>query len=124
MDCEHVALALILPSLFNEYEYNPEIDPDTDEPMEDPTFEIGLDTLIEALNVFGSGGGNIPALSEKNSKRGWKERRDDGDNNDDDDGGGSVRNEPLRTSWARGNEKMTMMKMTYGGRGDTIRLIL
>lgn len=61
--------------------------------------------------------------SEKSIKRGWKDKKDDGDNNDDDDGG-SVRNERARTPWARGNEKVTMMKLTYGGKGDSIRLIL
>lgn len=119
----HPALAVILPSLFNEYDYNPGIDSDTGEPLEDPTFEIGLDTLIEALNVFGSGGGNIPVPSEKNSKRGWKDKKDDGDN-DDDDGRGSARPERARTPWTRGNEKVTMMKLTYGGKGDAVRLIL
>lgn len=107
-------------SLFEEYEYNPEQD---DLEQDDaPSFEVGLDTLLEALNVFGSGGGNFPALSEKSNRRGWKDRKDDNDENNNDRG--STRPEPAKNLWLRGGERITHVKITYGGRGDTLKLIL
>ena len=115
-----IANAVVLSSLFEEYEYNPEQD-DLQEPKA-PSFEIGIDTLLEALNIFGSGGGNLPALSEKGSKRGWKDRKDDNEEIDDDRR--SLRPEPGKNLWLRGGERITHVKMTYGGRGDTLKLIL
>jgi len=111
---------MVLSSLFEEYEYNPE--QDGSEQPDAPSFEIGLDTLLEALNVFGSGGGNLPALSDRSGRRSWKDRKDDNDENDDDRG--SVRAEPAKNLWLRGGERITHVKITYGGRGDTLKLIL
>ena len=103
---------------FDEYEYSPVDDGDIAVPS--TTFEIALDTLLECLNVFGSGGGTIlPAPSEKNGKRGWHNKGDDEDNDDRPNRTGA-----LKTSWNKGAEKVTMMKMTYQDTGYPLTLIL
>lgn len=89
---------------------------------ENPCFEISLSTLIESLNVFGSGSGNAPALSEKGAKRGWKDRdRDNGSGDEGEDVGGG------RSLWAglgRGGDKVTTMKMVFEAPGEPVKLYM
>ncbi|KAF8321651.1 Rad1-domain-containing protein, partial [Clavulina sp. PMI_390] len=110
--------AIILPSLFDEWEFNPNLEPEHPK----PTFEIPLNTMIEALNIFGSGSGNPPAVSDKARAKGWKSTRDDAGS--DDEGDGMEAPKPPVRLWGKFGEKRTMLKMTYGGWGDPIRLLL
>jgi cell cycle checkpoint protein len=106
-----------LRGLFDEYEYNYPAE-DDEIAVPSTTFEIALDTLVECLNIFGSGGGVIiPAPSEKNGKRGWHNKGDDNDDRPN-------RTGALKTSWNKGAEKVTMMKMTYQDTGYPLTLIL
>lgn len=105
--------------MFDEYEYTP--DPESADENGDEVVEIGLDTMLEALNIFGSGSGNVQATSERTAKRGWKDKKDEPRDHDDD---AAVRAEPVKTLWSRGGDKVTIMKMVYEARGEPLKLIL
>lgn len=118
--CLPLAEALIFRTMFDEYEYTP--DPESADENGDEVVEIGLDTMLEALNIFGSGSGNVQAASERTAKRGWKDKKDEP--RDDGDDAASVRAEPTKTMWSRGGDKVTIMKMVYEARGEPLKLIL
>jgi cell cycle checkpoint protein len=117
----HTAKAYILRGLFDEYKYNPLADETESIDVPSSTFEIGLDTLLECLNIFGSGGGSTFLVhSEKNGKRGWHNKSDDNEDNED----RPNQTGALKPSWNKGVEKVTMMKMTYQDTGYPLVLIL
>ena len=121
-----IATAYILPALFDEYEY------DQDQAGDEISFEIGLDTFLEAINIFGSGGGNVAPISEKTARRGWRDRDRDGENErnedrdrDEDDGPNAARTRPGSVSWGKGGAKAcTTMTMTFEGPGCPLKLFL
>ncbi|KAF9505833.1 hypothetical protein BS47DRAFT_1306090, partial [Hydnum rufescens UP504] len=116
-----LAKAYILRGLFDEYKYNHLADETEGIDVPSSTFEIGLDTLLECLNIFGSGGGSaFLAHSEKGGKRGWHNKSDDNEDNED----RPNRTGALKPSWNKGVEKVTMMKMTYQDTGYPLVLIL
>jgi hypothetical protein len=122
-----LAVAYIFPSLFDEFEYNLE----DGNGVEESAIEIGLDTFLEAINIFGSGFGTVQQLSERSAKRGWRGDRAGEDENDDEDGAHRLTRDTRAPGGAGGGgamwgkkEKATMMTMTYEGQGYPVKLIL
>jgi cell cycle checkpoint protein len=133
------ARAYIPLSLFDEYKYKP--DPteahssQDEEPYEEPitTFTVSLDTLLECLNIFGTGSSFLSQASMENQKRKkWKHDSDDSDGGRGDRGKGGGRrgggppkgNTTINQFFWSNNEKKTGMRMTYAGLGHPLTLIL
>lgn len=133
------ARAYIPLSLFDEYTYRP--DPQDasssqgEEADEEPmtTFTISLDTLLECLNIFGTGSSFLSQASMENQKRKkWKHDSDDSDDGRGNHGKGRGRrgggppkgNTTIDQFFWSSNEKKTGMRMTYAGSGHPLTLIL
>lgn len=117
--------------MFDEYKYNPLIQEDQpsqdSENDTDPStmFEISLDTLLECLNIFGTGFSAISQFAlENRKKKSWKRESDD-----------SGEDRPRRKKGPKGNAtldqyfssvggKKTGMRLSYRGAGYPLVLIL
>lgn len=131
----HSARAYIPLSLFDEYTYNPEPqeepssqDSDADgEPI--TTFTISLDTLLECLNIFGTGSSSLSQASmEGRKKKKWKQDSDDSDEGKggrrQGRNGGQRANATIDQFFWSNNEKKTGMRMSYVRSGHPLTLIL
>ncbi|KAF8579470.1 Rad1-domain-containing protein [Ramaria rubella] len=130
-----VARAYVPFSMFDEYKYNPppqdlsssqDADPE-DEPS--TTFEISLDTLLECLNIFGTGAASSSHMSFENRKR--KKWKHDSDDSDEGRGRGREKrgrppkgNATIDQFFSSSGEKKTSMRMTYAGVGNPLTLVL
>lgn len=117
--------------MFDEYKYNPLIQEDqpsqVSENDADPStmFEISLDTLLECLNIFGTGFSAISQFAlENRKKKSWKRESDE-----------SGEDRPRRKKGPKGNAtldqyfssvggKKTGMRLSYRGAGYPLVLIL
>ncbi|KAF9228751.1 Rad1-domain-containing protein [Gyrodon lividus] len=102
------------------------------------TFEIPLTTLIECLNIFGTANMSSSSSGVSKGKR-WR-REDDASDEDTGDGRGHANNR--RVTWSNnnnrdnangtnrldryfgGSEKRTSMRLSYGGPGYPLTLLL
>ncbi|KAH7910613.1 Rad1/Rec1/Rad17 [Hygrophoropsis aurantiaca] len=111
-----------------------------DDPEDDrsTSFEIPLNTLIECLNIFGTA--NLSAATSSAKTKKWRRGEDESDNerggdNEDNRGGGRGRHRQRESSNAPNNsrleqyfganhEKRTSMRLSYGGSGYPLTLLL
>lgn len=131
-----IARAYIPVSLFDDFKYTPppqdkEEQPSSQDSEADPgtMFAISLETLLECLNIFGTGGSGISQSSlENRKKKKWKH-----DSDDSDDGGGRRQhkrngipkgNTTLDQFFFTGGGKKTGMRLSYAGAGHPLVLIL
>lgn len=139
-----IANAYIPREIFDEYHYNPE-NSENDQPesqtqhgawqesdKEEPTlFYIHLNTVLECLNIFGSGTSTLLYGNGNNDKRRkrWAGQSDD---SDEDQGQNERRkknvlpkgNTTLDRFFPSSDGKKTGMRMTYAGQGHPLVLIL
>jgi cell cycle checkpoint protein len=119
-------IAYIPKQMFDEeYTYHSSSSEDSqqaDETTLPDTFEIRLDALLECLNIFGSAGSssassNLSSLQQR-GRGGWKGRSgEDGEAR----GGSRFRDE---FKGGAGEGKGTAMRMTYGGNGYPLTVLL
>jgi cell cycle checkpoint protein len=132
----HTARAYIPFSLFDEYKYKPDPHEAQSSQDADPegevitTFTIPLDTLLECLNIFGTGSSSLSQASLESRKR--KKWKKDSDESDEDKGrrgkgrkGGPPKgNATIDQYFWSNSEKKTGMRMSYSGSGHPLTLIL
>ena len=119
------ATAYVFKNIFDEYTYQPApLSPSPTQDSEQPnnvTFEIQINTLIECLNIFGSGGISHPISGTRHKK--W--RKDDGGNSDGEDDHGNRNAGPIDKYFGVGGpEKRTSMRMSYVGIGHPLTLLV
>ena len=89
--------------------------------MENTTFEVPLNTLLECLNIFGTASGNIISSGNSNSGK-FKKRKE---NASEDEGDGQGRDSrPIEHYFGGGTEKRTGMRLSYNGAGHPLTVLL
>ncbi|KAI0685681.1 Rad1-domain-containing protein [Cerioporus squamosus] len=133
--------AFVFKHVFDEFIYNPEADPPTQDSERshqerqegedtNTAFEIPLNTLMDCLNIFGTAGA-MPGSSSKKKKKG-------GDADDEDAGGGigggrkdkgkgradAAADNSRLDQWFAPAKGTTGMRMSYAGRGHPLTLLV
>ncbi|KAG6865679.1 hypothetical protein C0991_000449, partial [Blastosporella zonata] len=119
--------AFVFSDIFDEYSYHSdalESSQDSEDDEVNVGFEIPLNTLIECLNIFGTAG--APPANTGTKFKKWKKSGDDSDHDEDDDRGGRGRSTArgLDPYFSGSSEKRTGMRLTYGGPGQPLTLLL
>ncbi|EJD46183.1 Rad1-domain-containing protein [Auricularia subglabra TFB-10046 SS5] len=105
-----LAKAYIPKHMFDEYKYMHPSEADDSEPGH--SFELPLGTVLECLNIYGSGFASV-SNGERTGKRNRSTQNDSGD---DSDGRGRIEHYFKRT----GGDAKTGMRMSYAGAGHPL----
>lgn len=116
------ATAWIFADIFDEYVYSLEDPPEDnmmqstqDQEIENSSFEMPLNTVLDCLNIFGS----AVSSSGVRGKKGWKKPNENSDHESGDENANRI--EPLNPNTS---EKHTGMRLTYMGPGYPLTLLI
>ncbi|KAF9444331.1 Rad1-domain-containing protein [Macrolepiota fuliginosa MF-IS2] len=125
------ATAFIFSDIFDEYIYHSEnqqndnlMESSQGELLDNTMFEVSLNTLIDCLNIFGTGGPTSSGTGGSGGNKRWRKQGEGSDNESGEENearGRGRRIEPISTT---GSEKHTGMHMTYAGGGYPLTLLI